>query len=547
LDLQYPDLDEYPDKGLSFLSRKFPERIYQNRFVVTCRIALDGVNFTDFTSVEVADFDEHQIKTFAKNWFTNKPERKKADGYNFFVEKLSQNESVRELATSPLLLTLLCLVFEDAADFPKNRSQLYKEGIYILLKKWDADRFIYRRKTEKEIYKELSANRKEDLFSKIACEMFEKSMYFFKRDEVESYIADYIKSLPNAKNNPEILRADSEDILKYIELQHGLLVERAKGIYSFSHLTFQEYFTARKLVDTSIPSELEKNLKSLSSHIAEKHWREVFLLAVGMLSDAGYLLTLMKNEIDIMIAGDPLIQKILNWVNQSADRVEMPFKQPAIRAFYLKYAYEIALANSPTLKSDRLTDFNLKKDVITPILDNEIDLNLVEGACLLGSRLHEANNRLRSRRDDPQFAIDVINNTDKRMIHLLAIPDLERIKQNLPNPKEGESFKNWWSASGKSWNESLFSITQHPNINHDFKFDNQEAKNFKRYYNANAFLIECLYSDCYIDVNTRKTIEERLFIPLANLEEKEEILLGAKEFDIQQDTIRAKWAKEKRQ
>ena len=415
--------------------------------------------------------------------------------------------------------------------------------VYILLKKWDADRFIYRRKTEKEIYKELSTNRKEDLFSKIACEMFEKGMYFFKRDEVELYIADYIKSLPNAKNNSEILRADSVDILKYIELQHGLLVEKARGIYSFSHLTFQEYFTARKLVNTSIPNELEKNLKSLSSHIAEKHWREVFLLAVGMLSDAGYLLTLMKNEIDIMIAGDLLIQNILSWVNQSAERVDMPFKQPAIRAFYLQYAYEIALANSPILKSDRFTDLNLKKDAITPVLDNKIDLNLVENACFLGSRLHEANNRLRSRRDDPQFAIDIINNTDRRIIQLLAISDLDRIKESLPSAKEGENFQNWWAKSGKSWNESLFSITQHPNINHDFKFDNQEAKNFRRYYNANAFLVECLYSDCYIDVNTRKTIEDRLFMPLANLEEKEEILFGAKEFDVQQEAIRAKWTK----
>jgi predicted NACHT family NTPase len=542
LELEYPDLDEYPDKGLSFLSKKFPVRIYQNRFVVTCRIALDGINFTDFRAVEVADFDENQIKTFAKNWFTSNPEKKKHNGYSFFVEKLGQNDSVRELATSPLLLTLLCLVFEDAADFPKNRAQLYKEGIYILLTKWDADRFIYRRKSEKEIYKELSPNRKEDLFSKISCDMFEKGMYFFKQTEVESYIADYIRNLPHAKDNPDILRADSQDILKYIELQHGLLVERATGIYSFSHLTFQEYFTARKIVDTSNPVNLEKSLKSLASHITEKHWREVFLLAVGMISDAGCLLTLMKSEIDILIAGDRQLQEILNWVNESTNRVNTVWEKPAVRAFYLKYAYDIALANSPALKLEKLTPLD---DKLASALDATISSELMTNACYLGQRLHEANSRLRHRQNNPEFAIDIKNTSTQDVFDLLACPDLQMLKEIMQKSDiEDEtsiSFQKWWTKSGRSWNESLSTIAQHPNINHTFTFNHEQERFFRRYYNANIFLVECLYSDCYMDINTRNDIENRLFTPLSVLEKDEEILIGSEDTDSQQETIRKKW------
>jgi len=51
---------------------------------------------------------------------------------------------------------------------------------------------------------------------------------------------------------------NSEAVLKSIEAQHGLLVERAE-IYSFSHLTFQEYFTARNFVANSDPQVLDKN------------------------------------------------------------------------------------------------------------------------------------------------------------------------------------------------------------------------------------------------------------------------------------------------
>jgi len=35
---------------------------------------------------------------------------------NKFIQRLKENEPIQELATNPLLLTLLCLVFEESAD-----------------------------------------------------------------------------------------------------------------------------------------------------------------------------------------------------------------------------------------------------------------------------------------------------------------------------------------------------------------------------------------------------------------------------------------------
>jgi len=71
-------------------------------------------------------------------------------------------------------------------------------------------------------------------------------------------------------------------VLKSIEAQHGLLVERGREIYSFS-LTFQEYFTARNFVANSDPQVLDKNPAQLVSHMTEPGWREVLLLTAGML------------------------------------------------------------------------------------------------------------------------------------------------------------------------------------------------------------------------------------------------------------------------
>ena len=94
---------------------------------LTCRIAAREYVFAQFAEVEMADFDEPQIVAYANRWF-----REKADA---FVKKLKANKATYGLASSPLLLTLICLVFEARGDFGDSRAGLYDEGLDVLLKK----------------------------------------------------------------------------------------------------------------------------------------------------------------------------------------------------------------------------------------------------------------------------------------------------------------------------------------------------------------------------------------------------------------------------
>jgi predicted NACHT family NTPase len=256
--------------------REFSNRFQDNYFVITSRIAAVEYTFEQFTEVEVADFDDQQIALFALNWFKNKDLTK----VEKFLQKLQQNQRIKELANNPLLLTLLCLVFEEIADFPVNRSELYKEAVDILLKKWDAMRGI-----ERDKYKNFSPQRKKDLLSQIAWNTFVAGEYFFKQKFVEKQITDYIRSLADVNIDLEALQLDSEAILKSIEVQHSLLVERAKGIYSFSHITFHEYFVAQKVVSSSF-TQTEEVFQNFLTHVTDKRWREIFLLTVEMLPNA---------------------------------------------------------------------------------------------------------------------------------------------------------------------------------------------------------------------------------------------------------------------
>lgn len=274
--------DEMPDiylyQSISKLEA-FISKYSKNAFYITCRIAAREHVFERFTQVEVADFNREQIIDYINNWFNNNVE--KADKC---LNKIFDDESILEMAKTPLLLTMLCVTFDELMDFPKDRSELYSEAINALLRKWDASRSIKR----DEVYKNLPIKRKEDMLSFIAFETFNANKHFIHKKQMENHIKCYIENLPDASESQ--LDLDSAIILKSIEAQHGILIERAKNIYAFSHLTFQEYYTARYVLNNSLFAQV------VADHFPDKRWDEVFLLLCNMLNNADQIFEIMFSK-----------------------------------------------------------------------------------------------------------------------------------------------------------------------------------------------------------------------------------------------------------
>lgn len=273
------------------------------------------------------------MANFSNKWFQAKhPEKAKK-----FASKLKAAEISQVFANDSLILTLLCVVLEEVAEVSCNRSHLYKEVLDVLLNKWDCKRNSER----DQLYKKLSPQRKEDLLSQIALKTFEQGDYLFKQKKVEQYVADYIRNLPDAQINPEVLQLDSEAVLKSIETQHGLLVKRAKGIYSFCDPTFHEYFTAREIINSPDPQALERALQNLVSHVTETRWREVFLLAASMLRNADYLLSLIKHQTNALIASDQELQCFLAGINKKSSSGKASYKPAVFRAFSIEFVLNL--------------------------------------------------------------------------------------------------------------------------------------------------------------------------------------------------------------
>jgi predicted NACHT family NTPase len=485
---------------------KLSERYYRNRFLVTCRTQAQKYIFEYFTYVEVADFNSKQIETFANKWFVavaRNPEHNGLVRATEFIEKLNspENRRVRELAVTPILLSLTCLVFNDLEDLPTNRANLYERGLNILLSRWDEVKGIQRN----EIYHDLSLPRKIKLLSQVAAITFGQSDYFFEQDKIQRYIADYLRTLPNIEANPETLQVGSQVVLESIEVQHGLLVERSRGIYSFSHLTFQEYFTARNFVANLSPELLQ----FLVSKVAESRWREVFLLTSEMLENADDLLWLMKQQIHELIASDKNLQHFLKWVNQKALSVNVPCQPIAIRAFCFALGFNVDLHLD--IDPSHLFYFDA---ISHNALNAELDLAYALDLALKYSYMPDPKS---IQAVDIATAYKLIFNSAPKLAE-----SLQYLKEQLPEQKgDEEVLRQWWQANGKAWTEQLrYVMIKHCRIGHNWQFSEHQKEFLKKYYNANKLLVDCL-SSCKVSSQVRLEIEATLLLPKAEIEKQQ--------------------------
>lgn len=308
--------------------RDFSRKYDTSQILVTCRIAATDYTFEEFNYLEVADFTPEQVTRYVENYFKVENHFNVENYYdNEYLGKLwkfreeysdklwkfkdefakPENNRLQEMASTPLLLSLLCLNFDETETFPTRRVEIYEEGINALLHKWDSSRSIKR----DDIYKGLSIGRKRQMFARIAAQTFEKKEYFIPKRKLAGMIVDYLSQLPDA---PPIVDIDGDVILRAIEAQHSILVERAKDIYSFSHLTFQEYFTAKYIVDNSAKGTINKLLSQ--ENIVDNRWREVIFTTCSLLDEADIFCEIFLENLNNIINSNVKLKNFIDGIRQ---------------------------------------------------------------------------------------------------------------------------------------------------------------------------------------------------------------------------------------
>jgi len=222
-----------------------------------------------FTEVEVLDFRREEITQFIERWFAVHPDQQRRGSAPDLLARLERNPRIYALAASPLLLSLIVLVYENQRDLPERRAELYRQCVETLLNRWDTSRNIRR-------WREFKSDQKRLLLEEVAWHFHVRGQRYFPESELLQCVATFLPAIGlNAEQNREVLAE--------IAAENGLLKEQAHGWYGFLHLTLQEYFVAQYAAD-------HQQFEILLEKRNDPRWEEVFLLYAGRLPDASMLL-----------------------------------------------------------------------------------------------------------------------------------------------------------------------------------------------------------------------------------------------------------------
>jgi energy-coupling factor transporter ATP-binding protein EcfA2 len=501
----FDGLDEVPSGCLSESIRKiqnFVDNYRQNHFVISCRTAAYNSGFRQFVDVEIADFDDYQIQSFINSWYSQE-QGFKEDVAKHFWQLLSSPEYVatKELSHNPLLLTYLCLVFNYSFIFPKNRAELYRDTLDILLKRWTADKQIIR----DTIYQDLTLTLEEIMLSKIAYEQFCKNRLFFDSTTV---ISEIRKCLSENLNAPKHL--DGEAVLREIQVQQGILVERARGVLSFSHLTLQEYLTAKYMVDNNLIDEL------ISRYLIVDQWEDVFLLVAGSIpGSADSLLEKMAISASYLINTKKLCALVI-WANLITKKVDSQMSYLSRRHLALALAGAIAIANTKIITNTIPNDY---------IFNNILPKNSTSKA--INAAIPYANTDIESYIDKHQRAY-IHNNAINASIQLInslselkvfchfnnaditrKIYQLEQLRGNIPIQIKD------WPVHQEFMKEFLMNWCQTLKLKLDWlDLSDLEIRNLDKYFKVTRLIIECKGVAISVSPTGWSNVKEKIFRPI---------------------------------
>ena len=177
--------------------------------------------------------------------------------------------AVRELATNPLLVTILATVYWADGRLPDQRAGVYDRVVENLLRIW--------LRREECLTHELTH---EDLLAALeplAAEMQENgSNNLIALARIGELVDGPLAHLRGMSPTDRRFRQIREALLATIRKHVGLLAEQSPGNYAFFHRTFQEFLAARHLL-ADRPTASIKIIEKLDDPI----WREPLLLALG--------------------------------------------------------------------------------------------------------------------------------------------------------------------------------------------------------------------------------------------------------------------------
>ncbi len=237
-----------------------------NRFVLTSRpFGYRNNPLPTVTILEVQPFTFEQTTQFVKSWYhTTEIKNTMRDdagvridaekGAHDLLRRLRETPALLALAVNPLLLTMIATVHRYRGTLPGARIELYKEI---------CDVFLGKRQAARGLPQDLRSEQRQFVLQPLAYQMMLRGVRAIASEHAEQVIASPLQQVSPA--------LAPKDFLQSVEQSSGLLLERESDIYSFAHLTFQEYLAAAYIREQGLE-------ETLTTRVASSWWHETIRL-----------------------------------------------------------------------------------------------------------------------------------------------------------------------------------------------------------------------------------------------------------------------------
>ncbi len=266
---------------------------YRNHVVISCRTAAHQRLHQDFTQASLEPFDHNQIQAFLDQWFEHST-KTKAGFLDWLGQIQTDSRQSYELAETPLLLTLLCMTFENSSSLPQGKLQIYELAFESLLDDWNSNHMT----PWSSAFAQRSHGDKMRILKAIASAGF---------SQPEKRFSATRRFIAKAQlTNEDLANLSAKDFLNDIERLYGLIQQEGWNSYRFSHLSFHEYLMALSVLEQLEQCDHAETpfQDLLRQHCFDPGWYEVFCFVIEGLptSQALPALTLMANQLQDYLA-----------------------------------------------------------------------------------------------------------------------------------------------------------------------------------------------------------------------------------------------------
>ncbi|WP_326798576.1 NACHT domain-containing protein [Streptomyces sp. NBC_01808] len=233
-----------------------------------------------FSNSQLASFDSDQQREYVTKWFRRMTSGNASEGASLASRFLAESTHASDLITNPLMLGLMCALYRGEGYIPRNRPDLYRRCSEFLFERWDATRGI-------TVSKPFERGIQFAMFS-LALNMLRNSGAEAGMSERQliRYTSDYL--LRQQYEDRDTADEAAEAFVRYCRGRAWVLTDvgthpSGERIYSFTHRTFLEYFSARQLVREN--GDADGLYSEIREHLKNESWDVTAQLAVQFLDE----------------------------------------------------------------------------------------------------------------------------------------------------------------------------------------------------------------------------------------------------------------------